>query len=172
MLGKIAATLSSMLGASPVANAQTVKSPVDLNQPVENPALVAAMDRVAREPSDSSKDALLKELQQANYLAAMLTDGMKTSTNSLGQVTIEKGSKFGVLTAGKDGKNFLVLFTDWRALRAYTQLEVSGWVLPAKDAWLFALEGNSYEGVVINPSHNALPLARPMLEYLSKGKYP
>ena len=40
-------------------------------------------------------------------------------------------------------------------------------VLPAKDAWQFALQGLTYDGVVINPAHNALPLARPMVEYLA-----
>ena len=97
---------------------------------------------------------------------------MKVEEESVGVKKIAKGSKFGVLSAGKDGKNFLVLFTDWRALRAHTKLEVTGWVLPAKDAWSFALQGTTYDGVVINPAHNALPLARPMLEYLSRGSKP
>jgi hypothetical protein len=153
-------------------NVQSAKPSVDLNQAVENTALVAAMERVARENSDSAKDILLHELQRANYLAAMFTEGMKAHEQSPGVKVLPKGSKFGVLAAGKDGKNFLVLFTDWSALRAYTSRNVTGWALPAKDAWLFALQGTTYDGVVINPAHNALPLARPMLEYLSKSAKP
>lgn len=168
MLKKIGAALSSRLTASTFSHAQAVTPPVNLNQAVDNPALVAAMERVARENSDASKDGLLRELQHANYLAAMFADGLKAREKSLGQIEIAKGSKFGVLSAGKDGKNYLVLFTDWQALRAYTQGQVSGWVLPAKDAWQFALQGSAYDGIVINPAHNALPLTRPMVEYLSK----
>jgi len=143
------------------------ESNIDVNQAVENPALVAAMDRVAREGSDESKDELLRQLLQANYLAAMFTEGLKVSSAGGNDQTIEKGSTFGVLSAESAGKNYLVLFTDWKALGQYTDQKVSGWILPSKDVWSFALQGGTYDGVVINPAHNALPLERPMLEYLS-----
>ncbi|HCE2442470.1 TPA: SseB family protein [Vibrio parahaemolyticus] len=143
------------------------ESRIDVNQAVENPALVAAMDRVAREGSDAAKDELLKQLLQANYLAAVFTDGLKLSSDDTNQRAIEKGSTFGVLSAESAGKNYLVLFTDWKALSQYTEQKVSGWILPSKDVWLFALESSTYDGVVINPAHNALPIERPMLEYLS-----
>lgn len=147
------------------------RAPVDLNQPVENPALLKAIQRVASEGTDDSKDQLLIELQKANYIAAMVDDDLKTSpTNETGQITIQKGSTFGVLSAEKDGANYLVLFTDWQALRAYTENKVSGWILPANHAWSFALQGETYDGVVINPAHNALPLGRPMLEFLVRNE--
>ncbi|BAV34212.1 hypothetical protein SCL_1921 [Sulfuricaulis limicola] len=143
---------------------------MDLNTAVENPSLVHAMDRVVSENSTAAKDLLLLELQRANYLAAMLPDGEKPSIGiKPGRTVLKKGTHFGVLSAGKDGKNYLVLFSDWKALKAYTKLEVTGWVLPAHDAWSFALQGSTYDGVVINPAHNALPLERPMLEFLSKN---
>ena len=143
------------------------ESKIDVNQAVENPALVAAMERVARDGSDESKDELLRQLLRANYLAAMFTEGLKVSSTDEDQKTIEKGSTFGVLSAESAGKNYLVLFTDWKALGQYTDQKVSGWILPSKDVWSFALQGSTYDGVVINPAHNALPLERPMLEYLS-----
>jgi len=142
-------------------------SRIDLNSPVENVALVQAIAGVAADPSDSTKDHLLVELNRANFLAAMLADELKKTEVEPGRVQIEAGSKFGILSASSGGKNFLLLFTDWPALRAYTDLQVSGWVLPARDAWSFALEGATYDGVVINPAHNALPLERPMLKFLA-----
>ncbi|HDY7983833.1 hypothetical protein [Vibrio vulnificus] len=66
------------------------ESRIDVNQAVENPALVAAMDRVAREGSDAAKDELLKQLLQANYLAAVFTDGLKLSSDDSNQRTLEK----------------------------------------------------------------------------------
>ncbi|AJQ94829.1 SseB family protein [Gynuella sunshinyii] len=142
------------------------ESNIDVNKAVENPVLVAAMERVAREGSDEAKDELLKQLLQANYLAAMFAENLKISSNEENQKTIEQGSTFGVLSAENDGKNYLVLFTDWQALGAYTDQQVSGWILPGQQAWSFALQGDTYDGVVINPAHNALPLERPTLEYL------
>ncbi len=101
----------------------------------------------------------------------MLADNLVTKEGSKsGLITIEKGSQFGLLSAEKDGKNYLLLFTDWNAVSAYTKLNVTAMILPANNAWSFALESNTYQGVVINPAHNALPLERPILELFSKNK--
>ena len=72
---------------------------------------------------------------------------------------MSKGTQFGVLASVKDGKNYLLLFTDWAQLRMYSNKNVTGWVLPASDAWAFGLQ-KGFDGVVINPGHNALPLRR------------
>ncbi|WP_406610964.1 SseB family protein [Agarivorans sp. JK6] len=144
------------------------ESRIDVNQAVENPALVAALDRVARESSDAAKDELLKQLLKANYLAAVFTDGLKLSSDGGNYQSVEKGSTLGFLSTESEGKNYLVLFTDWKALSQYTDKKVSGWALHSNNVWLFALQGSTYDGVVINPAHNALPLERPMLEYLSQ----
>lgn len=169
MFSKFKAMFGILLAVSSATCAADLKAPVDMNKPVENPALVTAIQRVATDGSNTAKDQLLFELQRANYLAAMLDVGLKKSPSSkVGETTIQKGSTFGVLSAGKAGKNYLVLFTDWKALQLYTNQKVSGWVLPSKDAWAFALQGKTYDGVVINPAHNALPLERPMLEFLAR----
>lgn len=142
-------------------------SSVDLNRPVTNPALMQAMSRVAKDGSDASKDALLAELQRANYLVAIYSDRLSPGQKQRdGLMLIPKGRQMDVITAGKDGKHYLLLFTDWEALSAYTDKAVSVWVLPARDAWDFVLQDKTFDGVVINPAHNALPLQRPMVEYL------
>ena len=71
--------------------------------------------------------------------------------------------------AGKQGKNYLLLFTDWDAIRAYTKEDVTAIVLPAKDAWSFfsTTLAATNEGIVINPAHNALPLRKPMISYFT-----
>ena len=169
MLHKLLIAIAALFGFGASAQADASKPAIDLNTPVENPSLVRAMNRLAVENSDAAKDSLLAELQLAHFLAAMLPgDNGKFPDSSPGLTQLKKGTRFGVLSAGKDGKNYLVLFSDWNALRAYTNLEVKGWVLPAQDAWSFALQGHTYDGVVLNPAHNALPLERPMLEFLSR----
>jgi hypothetical protein len=90
-----------------------VPSGIDLNRPIENLALVQAIAGVAADPSDSTKDNLLVELNRANFLAAMLADELKMNEVEPGHVQIDAGSKFGVLSASSGGKNFLLLFTDW-----------------------------------------------------------
>lgn len=143
-----------------------IEAPVDLNKPVENQALSSAIDALANDPTESNKSHLVSALNKANLLAAILTDEMTTTEQAPGQMTIQAGSRIKFLTAGKDGQTFLPLFTDWEAIRAYTDLNVSAMVPPSIEAWCFALQGGAYDGVVINPAHNALPLDHQMLQFL------
>ena len=170
----IAAFCLSMMvaAAQPSSAAQPPAAPgkPDLNVPVANAALVLAMERLARDNSDAAKDALLLELNKANYLALSVGKGLSQGlVATQGQALLPAGARFDLLLAGKQGKNYLVLFTDWDAIRAYTQEEVTALVLPAQDAWSFfsSTLAATCEGIVINPAHNALPLRKPMIAYLA-----
>lgn len=159
--------LKALMGALRTSDKAPARPPVDLNKPVENPALVQALERVAGDDSDDAKDALVRELQRANYLAAIIADEMKTTSPEPGMTTIKAGSVIKFVTCEKDGQHFLPLFSDWAAIRAYTDQNVSTLVLPASEAWSFALDDDAYQGIVINPAHNALPLELPMVRYLA-----
>jgi hypothetical protein len=153
--------------AALAAQAQLAEPKLDLDKAVENPALVRAMEHLATDNSAEARDQLVGELQQAEFLAALLPDDGKTPfTGPPGASVVSKGTQFGVLAAGKDGKRFLLLFTDWAQLRMYSNKNVTGWVLPASDAWAFGLQ-KGFDGIVINPAHNALPLKREMVQYLA-----
>lgn len=138
------------------------------NEPVENPELVAAIDRLATNPSEENKEALMVQLRQATYLAAALMDELRLTADPAGDTaTVEEGSSLKFFADKRDGKTYLILFTDWRSLRAYIKDEVTGYVLPAAVAWDFVLQG--FDAAVINPAHNALPLNRGLIEYLRDG---
>ena len=87
---------------------------------------------MAREATYAAKDSLLVALQRANYLAAMLPVDKKQPVEfTPGQSILKQGTRIGVLSASKDGKNYPLLFSDWKSLKAYTDLQVTGRVLPA-----------------------------------------
>ena len=175
MKSVIAAVCTFMLvaAAQPSAVAQgqqSVAVKLDLNKPVANAELSLAMDRLTHDNSDAAKDALLIELNKANYLALSVGKGLSEGiASSNGQALLPAGARFELLMAGKQGKNYLLLFTDWDAIRAYTKEDVTAIVLPAKDAWSFfsTTLAATNEGIVINPAHNALPLRKPMISYLT-----
>jgi hypothetical protein len=144
---------------------------IDLNKPVENPQLSKALDRLRADTSDAAKDALLVELNKATYLALAVDDGhLRRLTKVDRQEALPPGTRISFLTAGDTGKMNLLLFTDWKAARAYSDAKVIGYVLPAADAWsLFEdVLGSTLNGVVINPAHNTLPLDRRMIAYLRR----
>ena len=161
-IGSVLLTIAAM-----AAQAQPAEPTLDLDKAVENPALVRAMDQLAAHNSESARDQLIGELQHAEFLAAILPgDGKTPVAGPPGATIVSKGTRFDVLAAGKDGQGYLLLFTDWAQLRMYTNKNVTGWVLPASDAWAFGLQ-KGFDGIVVNPAHNALPLRREMVQYLA-----
>jgi len=168
MLCKIKTLLTGVALASSSVLAGE-QPPVDLNKPVTNPALVAAMQRLKRDSSSAAKDAVLVELNRANYLIAIFSDEMHVSKpDSGGKATIEKDSVIKVInTSDVKGNTYLPLFTDWDAIRLFIGKPVDTLVFPAKDAWDWVLRMGNYQGAVINPANDALPLSKQQVEYLA-----
>lgn len=145
----------------------------DLTQPVENPALLRALARLLSDPTEAAKDEVVSELRQATYLVAMISDELEIPADHHGQTVFGEGSEIQVLIAETDdGVAFLPLFTDWQAIGDYTDEKVNAIVMPAAEAWAFALHDEVYQGAVINPAGDALPLGRPMLEFLLADQPP
>ena len=148
---------------------EEARPPVDLNKPVENPRLVAALDACADNATDEARAALCGELNRATYLAAVLTSqaDVKTSESDRGHVVFEKGRTIHILTAaGPDDKQMVLLFTDWSQIRSWTSQNVDALVMPAQEAWSVALMGDVHNGVIINPAGNSFTLSRAQLEAL------
>lgn len=164
--------LKSLFAGAAVASSAAVaddRPPVDVNTPVTNPSLVAAIQRLKADSSNEAKDSLLIELNQANFLVAIFSDEMHTSEpDGDGKVTIEKDSIIKVLnTSDGNGNMYLPLFTDWEAIGKYIEQPVNTLIFPSQDAWHWALNMGEYHGVVINPAEDALPLSRAQIEYLA-----
>jgi hypothetical protein len=143
------------------------KPPVDLNKPVENPRLVAAMHAFSQSRTPATQEMLTQALRTAIFLVPILTDEMhSTPSDDNGQMTIQAGSRIKIITCFDDaGGNHLALFTDWPSIRNWTDMHVSTLVMPASEAFEFALS-DQHAGAVVNPGDNALPLDKKLLDYL------
>ena len=135
-----------------------IAPPVDLDTPVTNPKLVEAIDSFAKSKNKRQLENLLTELRRSVYLVvAHMDDATVRQKPGSDQATIEKGSTIGIVEVdGPDGGRALPLFSDWDAIRKFTQDEVSTLVMPADQAWRFAAE--KYDAAVVNPGGPALPL--------------
>ncbi len=148
-----------------------VVPPVNLDTPVTNPALLAAMSNLGSGTDPSRLDTLILELNRAVYLVATLLDQASAKERSPGEVTFEKGSLIKMLeVVNSSDHRLLPLFTDWDAIRKWTDESVSSMVMPAEQAWEFALA--QYRGVVINPAGPMLELNRDQLEDLRRRGRP
>lgn len=144
-------------------------APANVNTPVTNPALAAALAADAQHDTPDTRREVTRTLREATFLVAILTDDVQeTPGEAPGQATWQVGSHFSVLLAGDghDGK-LLPLFSDWEALRQWTDQPVSGLLMPADEAWVFALADDTYTGVVLNPATDGLTFSRTALAQLA-----
>jgi len=104
--------------ASPVPR-KMVQPPVDLNKPVENPALSTALDAFVGNRCPETEQELFRQLQSAVFLVP-LADGIKMTPGAEpGTGTIEAGSLIKIIECtDSNGANHLPLFTDWLAIQA------------------------------------------------------
>jgi hypothetical protein len=132
--------------------------PVDFDTPVTNPRLVAAISAFAATQGPPQVDALLLELQRAVFLVVTFMENARISQSQTdGKVTISKNSLIGILEVeDADGGRCLPLFSDWDAIRKFTNDSVSTLVMPAAQAWPFVAQ--NYGAAVVNPGGVALPL--------------
>jgi hypothetical protein len=153
--------------AEPHARA-TVQPPVDLDKPVENPALSAALDGYVINPSTDTQQELFRQLRNAVFLVPMLADEMQMTPGAEpGVGTIEKDSVIKIFAcADSSGASHLPLFTDWPAIQSWTDRKVSTLVMPASDAWSFVLSQPQYMGAFVNPGSQRLQLSRDLIQYL------
>jgi hypothetical protein len=142
----------------------TVTPPVDLNKPVENPDVVAAINAAVDSESPLLYAALTCALREANYLVPITQEGMITSpTGEGGQMVMHPGSRINVFTCkAPDGGSLLPLFTDWDEIRRWIDVPVSTLVVPANDAFAIASR-DEYAGAVVNPGGQAVELNKDLL---------
>jgi hypothetical protein len=144
----------------------TATPPVDLNTPVENPKVVAAIRDFADASTPKTQDALTRALRAANFLVPMFTDEIKSSPIDEGSVSFEAGSKLKLLACtNEDDEVLLPLFTDWPAIREWTDEPASTLVMPAAEAFDLAAS-DEYAGAVVNPGGYSLPLGKDLLGFL------
>ena len=142
-----------------------IETPVDLNQPVTNPALVAAIAALMASDTPATRQQVGAQLNRANFLVPILTDEMDTKPGEVPeQVTVQKDSLLKIMGyTDPNGASLLALFTDWDEIRAWTSEPVSTLVMPSGQAWNFVLSQN-YQGAIVNPAGAAVPLGRAMVE--------
>jgi hypothetical protein len=143
----------------------------DPNTSLRNPELLEALRRMATHPSREAEAGLLRCLNEATYLAAILVEGAPVEGPGSGadlqdgqEVAFQRGASVPFVSARSGGRNFLPLFTDFRAIRLYTPRGVAGMILPAIEAWSLILD--NFDGAVINPANDALPLLPELIQSL------
>ena len=141
------------LGLLAAGTAAAIELPVNLNKPVENPALVAAIEKHQKIGTNETAAELFQALKQAVFLVGMITEKPLKLQND--ELLFKKGDRLGLITVtDSSDKKLLSLFTDQSELHKFTNQATSTLVMPAKMALETTIR-NGYSGLVINPSGQA-----------------
>jgi hypothetical protein len=131
-----------------------VTPPVDLDQPVTNPRLVAAIRKHQQVDAEETAVELFEELTQAVLLVGVIVDNPPERTGEA-EALFREGDRFGIIQVqDDDDQTLLTLFTDHAELQQFTDEANSTLVMPADEAMAFVLE-QGYDGLVINPASDA-----------------
>ena len=136
---------------------------------IENPKLVAAINRLSTDNSQKAKDELVKELNDATYLVLVLSDENKYSTQKHeGKVYIEGSeNKKLLISADANINQYLELYTDVDAIeRCRNTLSKETSVMQASDVWELILKRDDSIGAIVNPCNDSIPLSRDQVERL------
>jgi hypothetical protein len=144
--------------------------PIDVDRPVENPELSAALRDFVASRDARAEQELARQLRRAVFLVPILADEMQIGSGAEpGSKVIEPGSRIKLISCVDGaGAQHMALFTDWTALRAWTDQQVSTLVIPAAEAWDTVLSREQYAGAVVNPGggEHTLPLNTQTIAYL------
>ena len=142
--------------------------PVDLNKPVENPSLVAAISHFDVSRIVTQQTEVVRQLNAANYLIPIVRVRIPTTAQKPdGSAVVTEDTQIKVLqVTDATGKPCLPLFTDWRTLQAWNKSDVSTLVMPAKAAWDFILSREVYSGAIVNPGEKPIVLSRESIRSL------
>lgn len=147
---------------------------MDVNTPVTNPALVAAMDTMLADNTMQTRSDMLGEMMKAHFLSpAIITPEPPKGADPSGMTTLPEGThiEFPMLE-DNDGKLFAMAFTDWEALAAWQQKEGQQTLILTFDdyAAMVLRPGSKFQGFVINPFRQNLIFNKEMVASLKEQK--
>ena len=132
----------------------------DFNKPITNPELLAAVERMNRENSRESREAVLDLVISSARFLSPVTIGQAPATGK--DTTIQ----FQLLT-NQEGQPFFPAFTSWDELRKLCGPKNQQTVaLTFDDYARMIVQDNRAAGFVLDPFGCCLSFERPMVEHL------
>ena len=144
----------------------------DMNKPVANPELLAAVERMNRENSRESREAVLDlVITTARFLAPVtITPAPEEQTG--GQAALGQGTQIQFqLLANQEGQPFFPAFTGWEELRKLCgPKNQQTLVLTFDDYAAMVVRDVRAAGFVVDPFGACLSFDRAMVEHLVERK--
>jgi len=130
---------------------------IDVNQPVTNPELVAAIESVRTKYSPEAESAVIHALKKAHFLSPVtFTPPLEPSID--GKIALEQDTAINFFGYSSENSEFLPVFTDWDELRKWRNIPDEQTLITSyDDVCTLIQEKSHFAGFVVNPwGHNLL----------------
>ncbi len=144
----------------------------DQNKPVANPELTAAVERMNRENSRESREAVLDLVITTARFLAPVTITPAPEEQATAQTTLGQGTQIQFqLLANQEGQPFFPAFTGWEELRRLCgPKNQQTLVLTFDDYAAMVVRDTRAAGFVVDPFSSCLSFDRAMVEHLVERK--
>ncbi len=148
---------------------------IDVNKPVSNPELVAAMEELQRDPTPE-RESRFFELIKAAHVLMVLEGGLQHGeTPKDGTITLKQGTTIQFpIVSDPQGRSYHIAFTDWPSLYSWRHKPDEQTLITDIDdiAQMVLHEGSNYDGVIFNLGSHNFPISRELLAYLTGRSRP
>lgn len=144
----------------------------DQNKPIANPELTAAVERMNRENSRESREAVLDLVITTARFLAPVTITPAPEEQAGGQTALGQGTQIQFqLLANQEGQPFFPAFTGWEELRKLCgPKNQQTLVLTFDDYAAMVVRDTRAAGFVVDPFGSCLSFDRAMVEHLVERK--
>ena len=143
---------------------------VDVNKPIENPKLVAALEAFRGSPNVDTEAFFFEELRSANFLFILEKGLVHDEPDSEGMITLKKETIISFpMFSNPDGHPLFFGFTDWPSLYAWREQENQQTLIVTFEdvAGMVLRDGFECSGFVINPSTHDFLIPREIIAHVS-----
>lgn len=146
---------------------------IDVNKPVTNPELVAAIDAMGKNNTKENQDQVINEVMKAHFISPVTISPVPEPSGNSGEVIIKEKTKISFsIIENTANQHFFLAFTDWDELRKWHISENQQTVILTFDdlAAMVLDEKGSFDGFVINPFGGNVTFNKTMIKALKEEK--
>ena len=143
----------------------------DINTPVTNPELVAAIEAVREQTNADTQNAYFTALKNARFLSPVTIDPRPEPSDEDGATTLKADTTINFLCiADANGDNYLPVFTDWPALKQWRDIpDEQTLITTFNDIRTVVSQDADIAGFVLNPFSHNIPIRQDMIDRINAG---
>ncbi len=146
---------------------------MDINKPVENPALSAAIKEMLKDNDENNQAKMINEVLNANFITPAKITPEPPAPDKDGKTVLPKETVIGFITLEDEvNEEYFIAFTDWKQLKRWREKEDEQTIIVTyEDLSTLVLDprGRS-SGFVINPYSDNIVIKKQLIKTINEQR--